>query len=180
MCGSAVHRQNHWQNLPGYRLALLQVYLVLLLACLVFPDPVQAGRSYRQPAYITNAYFSDKITEEENEVLRPLAVVKAFRSRSSGVVGYFILDLVLVKRGVHHFKVDIMNPGGKKVTDLVYSPVQLSKEGDLPLYTAAGSISGNFPPGIWFFKVFDRVNNGTWSALGTFSIMILDPGESLP
>lgn len=163
----------------GYSVVLLLIGFscILVVSFLASPSMARAGSTYRQPAYITNAYFSDKITEEENEVLRPLAVVKAFRSRSSGVVGYLILDLMLVKQGVHHFKVDIITPNGDKITDLVYPPVQLSKSGDLPLYTAAGAISGDFPSGLWFFKVFDRVNNSASSTLGTFAIMIIDPGK---
>ena len=146
----------------------------LIFVSLVSSGLLDAAPSYRQPAYITNAYFSDKMTEEENELLRPLAVVKALRSRTSGVVGYLVLDLLLIEQGEHHFKVNILNPQGDKVTDLVYPPVRVSKPGDLPLYTAAGAVSGSFYPGVWFFKVFDQVDSDHWVALGTFSIMVLD------
>ena len=154
----------------------VQVFMrfFLFFVGLISSGLLHAASSFRQPAYITNAYFSDKMTEEENELLRPLAVVKALRSRTSGVVGYLVLDLLLVDQGEHHFKVNILNPQGEKVTDLVYPPVHVSKQGDLPLYTAAGAVSGSFYPGIWFFKVFDQVDSNNWSALGTFSIMVLD------
>lgn len=156
----------------------LGICLILLVTCLLSPRWAQAAPNFRQPAYITNAYFSDKIEEEENKGVRPLAVVKALRSRSSGVLGYLILDLVLIKEGLHHFKVSIINPQGDKVTDLTYPPVEKKGGTPYPLYTAAAAASGNFPPGIWFFKVWDRVNDGTWFALDTFSVMVIDPDKA--
>lgn len=152
----------------------LVIVSLLSLVGLTLSTAAHAQQKYRQPAYITNAYFSDKMIEEKG-VLRPVAVVKALPTRSSGVVGYFILDLILTEQGTHHFKVNILDQTSKKITDLVYAPVELPKNGDLPLYTAAGAISGNFPPGIWFFKVYDQVERGGWNHLGTFGIMILDP-----
>lgn len=145
---------------------------LLLLAMLLLMASTSQAAKYRQPAYITNTYFSDKIVEDDDGVIRPLSVVKALRHRSSGVVGYLILDLMLVKRGVHRFKVDIITPRGKKISELAFAPVQHTKRGDNPIYTAAGAVSGNFAPGVWFFKVFDRVNNGNWVALATLSITI--------
>ena len=149
---------------------LLSLFLVGLLW---IAAPAAAGK-YRQPAYISNAYFSDKMSEE-GDVVRPRSVAKALRARTTGVVGYFILDLVLTTQGTHLFKVNIINNAGEKTTDLIYAPVSAPPGEELPLYTAAGAISGEFAPGIWFFKVYDRVDDGLWHHLGAFSIMILDP-----
>ncbi|MBF0401511.1 MAG: hypothetical protein HQL90_12185 [Magnetococcales bacterium] len=129
---------------------------------------------FRQPAYITNAYFSDHITAGEDGAVRPLSVVKALRNHPTEPLGHLILDLMLVTPGLHHLRVDILNQQGNKVGGLHYPPVQSVKQGDLPLYTAASPITGNFSAGLWFFKVFDQVNNGTWYALDTFSIVVLD------
>lgn len=126
----------------------------------------------RQPAYISNAYFSDKMVEQ-GDVVQPTSVVKALKSRARGVSGYFILDLVLTSSGSHHFKVSIMDRKGEKVTDLDFPPVQARQDDTLPLYTAAGGLSGTFYPGLWFFKVNDQLNGGVWDHLGTFSIMIM-------
>ncbi|MBF0436722.1 MAG: hypothetical protein HQL77_15280 [Magnetococcales bacterium] len=128
--------------------------------------------SFRQPAYISNAYFSDKMVEQGNAV-QPTSIVKALKSRVRGVSGYFILDLVLTSSGSHHFKVNIMDRKGEKVTDLDFPPVQARQDDTLPLYTAAGGLSGTFYPGLWFFKVNDQLNGGVWDHLGTFSIMII-------
>ncbi len=152
-------------------------FLLLFLSILPFLGihaSAWAGK-YRQPAYISNAYFSDKMAEQGGETIQPLAVVKALRTRPTGVVGYFILDLILAHKGTHHFKVNIINQDGEKITDLVYAPVKSTQAETLPLYTAAGAISGEFSPGLWFFKVYDRVGNGNWQPLGAFSIMLLDP-----
>ncbi|HIJ84146.1 MAG: Sporulation domain protein [Magnetococcales bacterium] len=128
----------------------------------------------RQPAYISNAYFSDKMVEQ-GDVVQPTSVVKALKPRSRGVAGYFILDLVLTSSGSHHFKVNIINHKGDKVTDLDFPPVQARQDDTLPLYTAAGGLSGAFFPGLWFFKVFDQLDGGEWDHLGTFSIMMIGP-----
>ncbi|MEO5350677.1 MAG: hypothetical protein H7836_13695 [Magnetococcus sp. YQC-3] len=154
----------------GILLVCLTVALGMLLA-----TPVQAATAFRQPAYITNAYFSDQISEQADGSIRPMSAVKALRNRPSGLLGYLILDLMLVKRGAHSFRVEIINQQGEKVGELTYPPVEAPTEGSVPLYTIATPITGLFSPGLWFFKVFDRLNNGTWSALDTFGVMVLDP-----
>ena len=156
---------------------LLLVCVVLTVGALFYALPLSAEPNYRQPAYITNAYFSDKMTEEESAVLRPLAVVKTLNSRSSGVMANLILDLMPIKAGVHHFKVHILNPEGEKMTDLTYPPVQVAAGETPSLYTVIGAVSGQFSPGAWFFKVFDQVNEGKWLGLGTFAIMVRDSGR---
>ncbi|MBF0125890.1 MAG: hypothetical protein HQM02_01635 [Magnetococcales bacterium] len=129
---------------------------------------------YRQPAYITNAYFSDKMSQK-GETVHPLSVVKALQIRSNGVLGYFVLDLVLTAGGMHRFKVDILDQTGKAATALQFPPVQVQKKDLLPVYTAAGAISSELDSGLWFFKVYDQVNKGDWNLLGTFSVMVMDP-----
>ncbi|MBF0347898.1 MAG: hypothetical protein HQL81_09525 [Magnetococcales bacterium] len=130
--------------------------------------------SLRQPAYISNAYFSDKMVEQ-GDAVQPTSVVKSLQPRSQGVAGYFILDLVLTSTGSHHFKVNIIDHKGDKITDLDFPPVQANKDDTLPLYTAAGGLSGAFFPGLWFFKVYDQLDGGLWDHLGTFSIMMITP-----
>lgn len=151
-------------------LLCLTVALGMLLA-----TSAQASASFRQPAYITNAYFSDQISEQADGSIRPVSAVKALRNHPSGLLGYLILDLMLVKRGAHSFRVEIIDQQGEKVGDLTYPPVEAATEGNVPLYTIATPITGFFSPGLWFFKVFDRLNNGTWYALDTFGAMVLDP-----
>ncbi|MBF0371659.1 MAG: hypothetical protein HQL52_19660 [Magnetococcales bacterium] len=148
------------------------IAMVLAVTLLILPSLAQAGK-YRQPAYITNLYFSDKMARE-GEFVRPLAVVKALRPRPSGTVGYVILDLLLVDPGVHHFKINILDNKAKKVTELAFEGVAMPKGGALPLFTAAGAVSGAFTPGVWFFKVYDQVDQGPWKALGTFAVTVIE------
>ncbi len=147
--------------------------LLFLLICLL-PGLLFAQKTtYRQPAYINNAYFSDKISQKGDNV-QPLSVVKAFQTRSTGILGYFILDLVLTANGTHHFKVKILDQNGAQTTELVYPSVKVTPKDQLPMYTAAGTISGDLEPGLWFFKVYDQVNKKQTTLLGTFSIIIMN------
>ncbi|MBF0341481.1 MAG: hypothetical protein HQL95_11055 [Magnetococcales bacterium] len=134
------------------------------------------AKSYRQSAYISNAYFSDKMAMK-GENMQPMSVVKALRSGSGGMVGYFVLDLVLTAPGMHHFKVDILDQESNLITQLDYPPVKAAKEDKLPMYTAAGTISGKFTPGMWFFKVMDQLDKKPWENLGTFGILVVPPRE---
>ncbi|MBF0455367.1 MAG: hypothetical protein HQL72_11205 [Magnetococcales bacterium] len=162
---------------PGLGLFFGQLFLVsLLFSPLVAHSGSTGTNSYRQPAYISNGYFSDKMMAEGDSV-QSLSIVKALQSQQSGVIGYFILDLILTRSGQHEFKVNILNEAGVKKTELVYPQVKASKASPFPLYTAVGSLSGEIDPGIWFFKVYDRVDQAMWQQLGTFSIMVLPSEE---
>jgi hypothetical protein len=154
---------------------------VAILICLLLSvSPVHAKpvakNIYRQPAYISNAYFSDKIAED-GEQIQPVTVIPALQTRIAGEVGYFIMDLILTHQGRHEFKVNILDKSGENVMALTYPLVKTPKESLLPLYTAVGSISGKVSPGLWFFKVYDRVNGGMWYKLGLFAITIAAPEE---
>lgn len=148
-----------------------------LIVCLAL-SPAQADskrvKPYRQPAYIANAYFSDKM-HQKGETMQPLSVVKALRAGSEGVSGYFVLDLVLVVSGEHHFKVDILDREGNLSTRLDYPPIQAAREEPLPMYAAVGTISGRMAPGLWFFKVFDQLDRKGWKELGTMAILVVAP-----
>lgn len=156
---------------------LIKYNILLIVGLFVFIPGILLAQSkevYRQPAYINNAYFSDKISQK-GENVQPLSIVKALQTRVNGVLGYFILDLILIQKGAHYIKVDILNQKGKKTSELLYPPVQVNKEDILPMYTAAGTISGDLESGLWFFRVQDQVNKGKWNELGTFSILVMEP-----
>lgn len=147
--------------------------IFLLLLTFIFPcnGTSETRKKYRQSAYINNAYFSDKMSQDGKNAY-PLNVVKTLQNRAAGVVGYFVLDLVLTSSGTHQFTVDILDQNGKKSTELLYPPVKVENKDEMPLYTAAGAISGNLEPGMWFFKVRDQVNSNQAEMLGTFGILI--------
>ncbi|MBF0462387.1 MAG: hypothetical protein HQL87_13460 [Magnetococcales bacterium] len=159
-----------------WRLAILTLG-ILAQAGLAQAGTPQAPFAFLKPAYITNAYFSDQVTEGENGAVRPHSAVKALRNRASGPLGYLILDLILVKPGEHTLRLDIINQQGEKVGESGYPLIKMSKQGELPLYTAATPLSGKFSAGLWFFKIWDQVAHGTWYRLGVFSIMVVDVDE---
>lgn len=144
------------------------------------PIKKQLGSPFRQPVYITNAYFSDQIAEGKEGAIQPLSVVKALKNRPSGPLGYLILDLMLVTPGTHTLRIDIINQQGKQVDTLRYPPITTAKQDAFPLYTATNPISGTYSAGLWFFKLFDQINNGTWYAVDTFSIVVLDTEQAAP
>ncbi|MBF0628515.1 MAG: hypothetical protein HQL91_09900 [Magnetococcales bacterium] len=150
-----------------------------LLGCLLVLDPVlaraKAPKSYRQPAYIANAYFSDRMTQKGEGAMQPMSVVKSLRAGSEGVAGYFVLDLVLTASGTHHFKVDILDQEGTVATRLDYPPVKASREEQFPLYAAVGTLSGKLAPGLWFLKVYDQLDKHGWEHLGIFGIQVVEP-----
>ncbi|MBF0428737.1 MAG: hypothetical protein HQL94_07415 [Magnetococcales bacterium] len=152
--------------------------LQMVLPLLLLPGLVNAlpKQNFRQPAYISNAYFSDKMAQK-GELAQPLSVIKALQLQSNGVLGYFMLDLILTESGTHHFKVDILNQDGDHSAEMVFPPVQVQKSDDLPMYTAAGTIAGSLGPGLCFFKVYDRLDKGPWEMLGVFGILITPSGK---
>ncbi|MBF0448558.1 MAG: hypothetical protein HQL67_10180 [Magnetococcales bacterium] len=163
---------------PRPKARFIGLFLTLSLLLILTPHGADSAsvRKYRKPAYISNAYFSDKMSETKDQI-QPLSIVKALEAQTDGVIGYFVLDLILTQSGSHNFKVNILNQAGDKVTDLTFPQVEAPKESVFPLYTAAGSVSGDIHPGLWFFKVYDRVDSDVWHSLGTFSIMVVSPEE---
>ncbi|MEO5377857.1 MAG: hypothetical protein H7832_08780 [Magnetococcus sp. DMHC-6] len=151
---------------------------VVWVVLLGLPTLSWAGK-YRQPAYLINTYFSDKVAQGETGV-KPISVVKAFQLRSGKVTGYFVLDLLLADPGTHLFQVDIIDAKGSKITTLSFDPVQMPNEGVLPIFTAAGAVSGAFASGIWFFKVMDTLDKSAPSTLGTYAIQVLPDDGTEP
>lgn len=140
----------------------------------------EGASPFRQSVYITNAYFSDQVAEGKEGTIQPLSVVKALQNRPSGPLGYLILDLMLVTPGTHTFRIDILDQQSKRVDTLHYPPIHATQQGKLPLYTATNPILGHFPAGLWFFKIFNQINYGTWRALDTLSIVVLETEKATP
>ncbi|MBF0626436.1 MAG: SPOR domain-containing protein, partial [Magnetococcales bacterium] len=149
--------------------------LVLLVTITVWLAwfPLRAATP-EEPAYITNAYFSNKLVAQDN-VLRPSAVVSVLPANLPGVSGYFIMDVVLVQAGSHQFQIDILDRNRKKIADMAYDPVQ--SEGRDHVFTVVGSVAGKFPAGWLFFKVYDQLQGQPRRHISTFYIMTRDPGE---
>ncbi|MBF0322187.1 MAG: SPOR domain-containing protein [Magnetococcales bacterium] len=152
---------------PGIAATLFSIFVML------FPLAARAVVG-DQGAYITNAYFSDKLVEVGN-VLKPSSVVSVLPANMSGVNGYFIMDVVFVEMGRHQLQIDILDKNAKKIADMAYDPVQVKDKEHV--FTVVGSVAGEFPSGWLFFKVFDQINGKERQHLSTFYIMTRDPAE---
>ncbi|MBF0154433.1 MAG: SPOR domain-containing protein [Magnetococcales bacterium] len=147
----------------------------LFFACMLMLPWLALGGIGDQGAFITNAYFSDKLVEV-GEVLRPSSVVSVLPSNVSGVNGYFIMDVAFVELGTHQLQIDILDRNSKKIADIAYDPVKVQDKDHI--YTVVGSVAGEFPSGWLFFKVFDQVNRKERQHLSTFYIMTRDPVQA--
>ncbi|WP_130472996.1 hypothetical protein, partial [Candidatus Magnetaquicoccus inordinatus] len=71
----------------------------------------------RQPAYISNAYFTERLQEDAQGRLRSTPL-HALSYRASGELGYLVLDLILVKPGRHQLRVELFTQQGDKAGTL--------------------------------------------------------------
>ncbi|MEO5365213.1 MAG: SPOR domain-containing protein [Magnetococcus sp. WYHC-3] len=154
------------------------IFALWLLLSLWMVAPASARQSDQQPAFITNAYFSDGLIREDN-VLKPNAVISVLRAHQSGIVGYFIMDVLTTVPGRHIIEIDILDKEGHKLADMAYDPIIARGGEDDALYTVVSAVAGAFPPGWLFFKVYDRVDQRPRIPLSTFNIMtrVADPSQ---
>ncbi|MBF0096994.1 MAG: hypothetical protein HQM04_10535 [Magnetococcales bacterium] len=150
-------------------------FLALLLSFASVPLWAQSVLPpLRQPAYVSNGYFAEQLQQNEPKTPQAQSVVKSLRNRSSGTLGYLLVDLMLLKPGQHQLRVDVLNQQGDKAGELPFPEMAPVTAGRLPLYTAAVPIAGRFTEGLWFFKILDQVDHGTWYALATLAITVLE------
>ncbi|MEG3639711.1 SPOR domain-containing protein [Magnetococcus sp. PR-3] len=138
-----------------------------MLALVLVMLPIKS-MAQEQPAFITNAYFADKL-EVKDDLVKPNTLVSVLPAQNPGMVGYFVMDVLLAQKGKHMFEIDIVDGNRRKVADMAYDPVQAMDTEHI--YTVVGSVAGSFPPGWLYFKVYDRFNGGPRIHISTFSIM---------
>ncbi|WP_193771436.1 hypothetical protein, partial [Candidatus Magnetaquicoccus inordinatus] len=80
---------------------------------------------------------------------------------------------ILVKPGRHQLRVELFTQQGDKAGTLHFPEIAAVQQGTAPLYTASVPIKGRFTTGLWFFKIQDQIDHGTWYALDTLAIMVL-------
>ncbi|MBF0183818.1 MAG: hypothetical protein HQM06_05445 [Magnetococcales bacterium] len=148
------------------------VCFLLAWLCMAQAWAEKSVPQFRQPAYISNAYFADQLRESTAGQMQPRAILRALRASSSGPLGHLVLDLIPVKPGRHHLRVDVLNQQGEKAGEFSFPEMVVLQRGELPLYTASVPISGQFAAGVWFFKIYDQVDHGTWYALDTLAILV--------
>ncbi|MCW8943150.1 MAG: hypothetical protein OQL27_00165 [Sedimenticola sp.] len=125
-----------------------------------------AGK-YRQPAYLTNLYFANKL-QQEGGFVQPDKVFNKLKASDKDVGAYVVLNLV-VDKGEHQVEVDILDKNGTLFDKLKFEPV-LANQDDWT-YTATGQFGGELPEGGIFFKVYDSHEGGVKEVIGTFRLM---------
>ena len=134
------------------------VGILMLLCCI----EAFAGR-YRQPAYITNTYFT-----ESAGTTQLFNVMIANEPRATANI---VIDLVLDK-GTHRIVVDILDRRGRQFDKLYFDAV--TAPNDDWTYTVAGEFGGALNSGGIFFKVWDRYNRQAPVHIGTFRLLTQD------
>ena len=124
-----------------------------------------AGR-YRQPAYVTNVYFTNKLITQNN-IQRPDHIINIIRADHDTARGYFVLDLI-VDKGTHFLSVELLDSQGKKFDNHDFHKAVADKH-DYNISINLG-YGGKLPAGGIFFKVFDRHDDTPRSNIGTFRI----------
>jgi len=142
------------------------IFWIIVFLVLPSSHVAEAGR-YRQPAYVTNAYFTNKLISEGNQS-RPDHIVNVVRARYKDTRGYLVLDLIIDK-GTHFISIDLLDNEGRKFETHDF-PRAIADKNDfilsLNLY-----YGGDLPDGGIFFKLFDKFENKGKTALGTFRIL---------
>ncbi|MCP3666799.1 MAG: hypothetical protein GY696_30595 [Gammaproteobacteria bacterium] len=140
--------------------------LIWFVMLAMLPLVVTAGR-YRQPAYITNFYFSDSLVPS-GTFIQPGNVFNALRANSPSVSAYVVLNLV-ADVGLHQLEVEILDSRGKHFDSLQFKKISAT-DNDWG-YTVTGHFGGSLPEGGIFFKVFDRYNDEEKMVIGTFRLI---------
>ncbi|MES9877604.1 MAG: hypothetical protein ABW162_03975 [Candidatus Sedimenticola sp. PURPLELP] len=143
--------------------------VVLLLIGLLIPS-LAAAWKYRQPAYISNAYFCNE-PQKVDGFVQPDRVFNKLKANDPLVVAHLVLNMVAGK-GQHVIEVDILNSHGKIFDTMKFQPVEAVK--DNWTYTATGRFGGALPSGGLFFKIYNRHDNGARVELDTLRLMTVE------
>lgn len=140
--------------------------LATILLGLLISSLALAGK-YRQPGYITNAYFCNNVKRSQG-FIQPDRVFNKLKAGDSELSARIVLNLI-VDKGVHKLEIDILDKNGDLIDGLKFDQVQAAS--DNWTYTATGRFGGALPEGGVFFKVFDRHNGDKRVTLGTFRVL---------
>jgi len=142
------------------------IFRIIALLILFSASVVKADR-YRQPAYVTNAYFTDNLISEGNQS-KPNHIVNVVRSHYKDTRGYLVLDLIIDK-GTHFISIDILDSEGRKFESYDF-PRAVADKNDFILSLNL-HYGGDLPDGGIFFKLYDKFENKGKTVLGTFRIL---------
>jgi len=140
--------------------------LLVITLCLGLLPASGWAKRYRQPAYVTNAYFTNRLVQQ-GDYLRPEHIINVIRASYPGTKGHFVIELI-VDQGAHIFSIELLDKQGKKFDSHNFPEAMADKHDfNISVNLAYG---GELPEGGIFFKVYDRHNGQERAELGTFRI----------
>lgn len=141
---------------------ILLVTLAVQLPC----QEANAGR-YRQPAYVTNAYFTNYLVST-NKHTRTDRVINVIRAGYPDMLGNLVIDLITDK-GTHHISIEILDRSGEVFESHDFQPALASR--DNFIISLNFNYGGDFPSGGIFFKLYDKFESRDKTVIGTFRIL---------
>jgi len=142
------------------------LHTILILAFVMVTADSEAGR-YRQPAYVTNAYFTNEIVQPRDNP-QPDKIINIIRAANEQVKGYLVIDL-LADKGTHEIEIGMLDVRGIKFDGHTFDPALAATDNFTISITMA--FGGNLPRRGIFFKVYDNHERLGRKELGTFRIM---------
>jgi hypothetical protein len=150
-----------------------QIYLksVIVTVCFIlFLPALTKSANYLQPAFITNIYLTNSLVQKGN-TLQPDIIVNALRTNDPQAVTHLVIDLV-GNKGVHNLEVEIIDMNGRLVSPVLKLNSWTAENNDA-YFRVTTRLSGRFPEGGVFFKIFDTLDSGSKTMLGLFRVLTI-------
>lgn len=141
------------------------VSLIILVPLLLTAFGLQAGK-YRQPAYVTNAYFTNRLVQQSGTT-RPDHIISTIRSEFSFSRGHFVVDL-LADKGRHQIEIQMLDTDGKVFDKHALEGTLAEKDNSLISINLV--YGADLPDGGIFLKIIDQHEGKPAVTLGTFRI----------
>ncbi|MCW8964725.1 MAG: hypothetical protein OQL16_13095 [Gammaproteobacteria bacterium] len=152
---------------PVYIRRFLTVVISLITLTVQLPyQEANAGR-YRQPAYVTNAYFTNNLIAS-NKHSRPDRIINVLRAGYPGLRGHLIINLIADK-GTHHISIDLLDRAGRVFESHDFPPALAGR--DDFIVSLHLNYGGDLPAGGIFFKLYDGFETRDKTVIGTFRIL---------
>ena len=141
---------------------------VFVLLFILFAPTLAGALNYTQPAFISNFYLTNKFVKIGNAV-QPDRVLNALMADNPKEAAHIVVDFV-GNKGIHNPEIEILDMNGRMYTDIIkVEPVTVKSDGGF--FRIAPRVSGRFPEGGVYFKVFDTLDSGSRILLGMFGVM---------
>ena len=140
---------------------ILTVFLVAVTAF-----PVADAARYRQPAYLTNFYFTS-LPDAGGNMQKPGRIINIIRANDQDMRSKLVLELIADK-GKHRFSIEMLDLHGDIFQQHQY-PVAIADKHDF-IISITLKFGGSLPTGGIFFKIYDRFDDRKKTVIGTFRL----------